>query len=303
MSMAEFNARSDVISSMKYFQYRIIASHMFQWTNLPPGLDSEQLELMLIDRGAVAFFNTTTGFYVLPFTSDGFLNVYGNLTSVQPVTYNGVPLQPLDTVPRILYDNSAKQTFGSYLRAFANRLASIQKSIAIAERQARAPSITKVNEANRESFARFQSKVDEGYPVVYVDDAFDTDAMQVFNTGFNPEIFVALWNDYNKVEGEIYALLGTMFNVEQNKAAGVGTAETVMNYAQTFALANSRLQQRQRWCEKLNAEFGFGIWCEKMRDFDDIVREMMNSDVNAAKPSGRAPEERGDAKDEREQAR
>ena len=281
MSMTEFDFRSDVISSMKYFQYRIIASHMFHWVNLPAGLDSEKMELMLIDRGAVSFFNTDAGFYVLPFTSDGQLNVYGDLMSVKAVPYNGLQLNQLDTVPRVLYDNSARQTFDGYLRAFADRLAYIQKSISIVERQARFPSIVKVNEDNKESFARFESKVDEGYPVIYVDETMNTDAMQVFETGFSSEIFTALWNDYNKVEGEIYALLGTMFNVEQNKAAGVGTAETIVNYSQTFALANSRLQQRQRWCEKLNAEFNLGIWCEKSNDYQDIVAEMMTSHASA----------------------
>lgn len=280
MGMLEFEWQTDVISSMKYFQYRIIASHMFQWTNLPPGLDSENLELMLIDKGSVAFFNTVYGHYVLPFTSDGRLNVYGKHMSVRAVPLNGEQLPQLDSMPRILYDNSAKQPFNHYLRAFANRLAFIQRSISIVERQARFPSITKVNEMNKESYTRFQSKIDEGYPVIFVDEAMDTDAVQVFDTGFRPEIFAALWNDYNKVEGEIYALLGTMFNVEQNKAAGVGTAETIVNYSQTFALANSRLQQRQRWCEKLNAEFGLGIRCEKTNDYQDIVAEMMRSTVS-----------------------
>ncbi len=277
MSQIAFNIEADTIASMKYFQYRIIASHMFQWQNLPPGLDSERLELMLIDRGAVAFFNTETGFYILPFSSDGMLDVYGNLLSVRPVPYNGIPLSQLDTLPRILYDNSARQTFNHYLRAFAMRLSFIQKSIQIVERQARFPSITKVNETNRDSYTRFQSKIDEGYPVIFVDEAMNTDAVSVLDTGFRSEIFAALWNDYNKVEGEIYAMLGTMFNVEQNKAAGVGTAETIVNYSQTFALANSRLNQRQRWCEKLNAEFGFNMWCEKVNDYEDIVAEMMRS--------------------------
>lgn len=277
MSMQEFEMRSEIISSMKYFQYRIIASHMFQWINLPAGLDGEKMELMLIERGAVAFFNTTVGHYVLPFSSDGQLDVYGNLLSVRAVPYNGLQLEQLDTVPRILYDNSARQPFNHYLRVFAERLAFIQKSISIVERQARFPSITKVNELNKDSYTRFQSKVDEGYPVIFVDEGMDVNAMQVFDTGFRADIFTALWNDYNKVEGEIYALLGTMFNVEQNKAAGVGTAETIVNYSQTFALANSRLHQRQRWCEKLNAEFGLGIWCEKTNDYQDIVAEMMNS--------------------------
>lgn len=275
--ITKFDIWADNISRMKYFQYRILASHMFKWVNLPAGLDSERLELMLIDRGAVAYFNTTTGHYVLPFSSDGNIDVYGNLVSVRAVPYNGLRLEQLDYVPRILYDNSAKQTFDVYLRTFADRLAFIQKSISIAERQARYPSVVKVNEDNKESFARFESKIDEGYPVIFVDEVMDTEAIQVFNTGFNPVLFDALWNDYNKVEGEIYSLLGTMFNVEQNKAAGVGTAETIVNYSQTFAFANSRLQQRQRWCEKLNAEFDLGIWCEKADDYQDIIKEMMTA--------------------------
>ena len=275
MSMMNFEMQADTIASMKYFQYRIIAAGMFHWNNLPAGLDSDKMELMLIDRGTVAFFNTEEGYYVLPYTSDGMIDVYGNLLSIQAVPYNGYQLKQLDTVPRILFDNSARQTFNSYLRAFAERLAYIQKSIAIVERNSRLPAIVKVNETNKESFARLESKVEEGYPIIFVDESMDINAIQILPTGFSTAAFTALWNDYNKVEGEIYTMLGTMFNVEQNKTAGVGAAETIVNYSQTFALANSRLKQRQRWCEKLNAEFGFDIWCEKVNDYQDIVREML----------------------------
>ena len=76
--------------------------------------NSEKIELMLIDRGAVSYFNTTQGHFVLPFTSDGQIDIYGNLVSVRPVSYNGLQLTQLDTVPRILYDNSARQTFDIY---------------------------------------------------------------------------------------------------------------------------------------------------------------------------------------------
>lgn len=288
--MIDFNVTTGIMAEMKYFQYRIIASHMFKWTNLPPGLDGDRLELMLIDRGGVSFFNAEEGFYILPFSSDGQLDVYGNLLTAKAVSYNGVPITQLDSIPRILYDNSMRKPFNHYLKAFSERLAYIQKSIAIVERQARYPSIVKVNETNKDSFARFQTKIDDGDPVIFVDDGFDTEAMTVFNTGFNPVLFEALWNDYNKVEGEIYALLGTMFNVEQNKAAGVGTAETIVNYSGTFALANSRLENRKRWCEKINAEFGIGIWCEKINDYEDIIAEMMDAKPEAALPSQKEKE-------------
>ena len=49
ISKTKFDIWAENISRMKYFQYRILASHMFRWVNLPPGLDSEKIELMLID--------------------------------------------------------------------------------------------------------------------------------------------------------------------------------------------------------------------------------------------------------------
>ena len=82
-------------------------------------------------------------------------------------------------------------------------------------------------------------------------------------------------------------------------AAGVGTAETIVNYSQTFAFANSRLQQRQRWCEKLNAEFDLGIWCEKADDYQDIIKEMMTAEPDIRNTAGTDNTQKGiDAKAE-----
>jgi hypothetical protein len=306
MSQLGFTFDSEIISSMKYYQYRIIAEHMFKWTNLPPGLDSSRMERMLIDHGTVCLFNTLEGWYILPYSSHGHINVYGDLITTHPVTFNGAILTQLDYMPRILYDNSARMPFRPYLMSFANRLAHIQKSISICERQARLPSVIKVTETNKDSWGRVESKIDEGYPVIFVDAALDPEnAVGVFDTGFRPEILTMLWDDYNKVEGEIYSLLGTMFNVEQNKQAGVGTAETIVNYAQTFAFANSRLQERQRWCEKVNAELNMGIWCEKSEEFREIAEEMMNNRVREPGEVAEGATEvmKGERQDERKPTR
>jgi hypothetical protein len=278
--MVEFNYNTNVISAMKYFQYRVIAKHMFKWYNLPLGLRPEKLEEFLIDRGSVCFFNTLMGHYVLPYHTSGLVNVYGDPENAMATPINGSDLEmyQYDFAPRILYDNSERQPFNLYLRSFSNRLAEIQKSIAILEHQARFPTLYVVDDSEVENWTRFQSKIDEGYPAIFVNPGMDIEnKIKVYPSGYNVQMLPMLWEDYNKVEGEIYALLGTMFNVEQNKAAGVGPAETVMNYSQTFALANSRLEQRQRWCEEINAEFGLDMWVEKANDYQDIVREMMSS--------------------------
>ena len=111
--------------------------------------------------------------------------------------------------------------------------------------------------------------------MIPVDNSMDMSAIQALDLQYDPAALASLWETYNKIEGEIYCLLGTMFNVEQNKAAGVGTAETIVYYSQTYALANSRLKQRQRWCEKVNEEFALGVWCDKSNDFQEIAQEMM----------------------------
>jgi hypothetical protein len=177
-----------------------------------------------------------------------------------------------------LWDNSVRIPFDPFIRMFSHRLADIHKTISILERQARTPSLIAVNETNKESYARVESKIDEGYPVIPIDESVDISrALLPFDRGFKPEVLRIMFEDANKIEGELFNLLGTMFNVEQNKAAGVGAAETIINYSQTYALANSRLQQRQRFCEKVNNEFGWQMWCEKENDYDDIIADMMKS--------------------------
>jgi hypothetical protein len=281
---AGFQVDTKIISNMKYHQYRIIASQMFEWTGLPYGLESEELELMLIDKNSVGFFNCIQGQYILPCVHYG-INVYGKPTNVRPVPFNGRPLTPAPlpegvfVPPLILWDNSAHASFDQYLRHFSKRLAEVQKSIQIIEEKMRVPTVLATTEDNELSVTSLVSKIRKGDPVIVVDEALGDDiakTIQALDMGVRVEILKALWEDYNKIEGEIYALLGTMFNVEQNKASGVGQAETVVNFSQTFAIANSRLRQRQNWCNKVNELYKLGIWCEKAHDIKEVISEMMN---------------------------
>lgn len=279
----DFRESELIYAKMKMDFFLTIAKHMFKWNNLPLGLESEDLEDMLIHKGSVAFFNTYNGFYILPYKQDGTLDIYNKPMGVTAQPLNGLEgeILQIDNVPRILWDNAVKRPFYHYLSNFADRMASIQTSIEISERLARIPYVISVNDDNEDSWKRFISKVDEGYPVIFTNETINmAETVKVMPTGFSPVVLSSLWDTLNKVEGEAYSLLGTMYNVEQNKAAGVGAAETIINYANTFAMANSRLEQRKRWCDKLNLEFGIGISCEKANDYDDIIKAMMNATSN-----------------------
>lgn len=284
--MDAFLYENGTIAACKYFQYRLLAAHMFTWYGLPPGLSTERLELMIIDHGKVGWFDCLEGQYILPMrTIDGGLNVYGDEMTAIPVPLNSTQLHPKDVIPRLLYDNALRRNFNAFLHHFAQRIGEIHKSITISERLARLTSIIRVDKDSKEDMARMQSMIDEGYPIVYIDNAMNTEAISVYNTGFSSDVFHCLWESANKIDGEAMAFLGTIYNVQQNKAAGVGAAETLTNYASTFAMANGRLKQRQDWCEKLISEGQTeAIWCVKTNDFGDIMHEVLQNGNTSGLP-------------------
>jgi hypothetical protein len=278
----------------------MIASHVNRWTGLPYGIKSEELELMLIDYDSVAFFNCVEGQYILPYRDLGGRNVYNKPIAIEPVPFNGSQLtliknkDPDKTIPPlILWDNSSHDSFDRYLRHFSLRLEDIQKSIQILEKKLRMPAIVAVNEDNEESYLSIISDIESGNPVIVVEQGQDIrNAITSFDMQTRIEPLRALWEDYNKIEGEIYILLGSMYNVEQGKAAGVGKAETVVNYSPTFAIASGRLQQRQDWAAEVNAIYGTNIWCEKSNDIEDIIGDMMNGKkLESSKDTERKDEE------------
>ncbi len=61
------------------------------WYNLPDGITSDLLERMLYYRGQVMMFyvKETETIYILPYTLDGNINVYGRYEYVRPVQFNG----------------------------------------------------------------------------------------------------------------------------------------------------------------------------------------------------------------------
>lgn len=61
----------------------------FQWKGLPPYLDSNLIELMLMYRGSLVAFKNGGILKILPYFQEGDLNIYGRLTKLTPMSFNG----------------------------------------------------------------------------------------------------------------------------------------------------------------------------------------------------------------------
>lgn len=63
----------------------------FIWYNLPSGLDSELIERILYYKGEGAFFylESANKFFFLPYALDGTIDVYGRYTGITPLPFTG----------------------------------------------------------------------------------------------------------------------------------------------------------------------------------------------------------------------
>ena len=67
-----------------------LALNRFRWENLPNGLTSEQLELLLISKGQLMFFeDENLGFLILPAYKSNDINIYGLSNSYNIYAENG----------------------------------------------------------------------------------------------------------------------------------------------------------------------------------------------------------------------
>lgn len=83
------------------------ASNRFKWVGLPDTIPSYLIEQMLYHRGTLVLFKEGNEFRILPYVSSGSLNIYGQMSEVKPLPYNGGALDTgkdpsylsLDVVP------------------------------------------------------------------------------------------------------------------------------------------------------------------------------------------------------------
>lgn len=59
----------------------------YEWNNLPEGFTSEMIERMLYYKYSLIFFKINDDFYLLPYTFNGDIDIYGRFKNVKPLPF------------------------------------------------------------------------------------------------------------------------------------------------------------------------------------------------------------------------
>ena len=211
-------------------------------------------------RGSVAFFiDELIGPLILPYTTQGSLNQYGNPTTIRAYGMNGyqIYLNPDQYV--IIYDNCMKISNINALRQYAIRLSQTDKVIDVNISAQRTPILlTAQNEGQLNSLKLAFRKMVTGQPVIAEIGNTVNAGVNALNTGA-PMVFNELQNYKLNLLAEVLTFCGIPNKGDPKRERLITTEVSAINGHVVHERTN-RLQTRQRAIDEINLKFGsYGV--------------------------------------------
>ncbi len=243
-----------------YFDIQQLYSSVFAYTGMPLIVDMAQVEQWLMYRGSVAFFiDEFIGPLILPYTTQGSLNQYGNPTTIRAYGMNGyqIYLNPDQYV--IIYDNNMKISNINALRQYAIRLANTDRTIDVNIEAQKTPILlTAQNEGQLNSLKLAYRKMKTGQPVIAEIGNTVNAGVNALNTGA-PMVFNELQNYKLNLLAEVLTFCGIPNRGDPKRERLITTEVSAINGHVVHERTN-RLQTRQRAIDEINFKFGaYGV--------------------------------------------
>lgn len=261
------------------YAYRLmeLSISMFEWKNLPEGIDERFLEMVLFTDGQAVFFrDDELGDYLaLQCLINGKLNVYRIPINRRAFAVNGYQKQLTDRDSVIIFNNMLHTNSWLDVKMFAKRLYNLDRIIDVNANAQKTPILIKGNEQQRLTLMNLYKEYDGNAPVIFADKSLDMNALQVLSTQA-PYVADKIYQLKTQIWNEALTYLG-ISNVSFQKRERMVSDEVTRSQGGTVASRYSRLNARRQACEQINKMFGLNIDCDFREDyqfseeiFDDV---------------------------------
>lgn len=262
-----------------HYAYRLmeLSISMFEWKNLPEGIDERFLEMVLFTDGQAVFFrDDELGDYLaLQCLINGKLNVYRIPINRRAFAINGYRKQLTDKDSVIIFNNMLHTNSWLDVKMFAKRLYNLDRIIDVNANAQKTPILIKGNEQQRLTLMNLYKEFDGNAPVIFADKSLDMNALQVLSTQA-PYVADKIYQLKTQIWNEALTYLG-ISNVSFQKRERMISDEVTRSQGGTVASRYSRLNARRQACEQINKMFGLNIDCDFREDyqfseeiFDDV---------------------------------
>ena len=251
------------------YAYRLmeLSISMFEWKNLPEGIDERFLEMVLFTDGHAVFFkDDELGDYLaLQCLINGKLNVYRIPINRRAFAVNGYQKQLTDKESVIIFNNMLHTNSWLDVKMFAKRLYNLDRIIDVNANAQKTPILIKGNEQQRLTLTNLYKEYDGNAPVIFADKSLDMNALQVMSTQA-PYVADKIYQLKTQIWNEALTYLG-ISNVSFQKRERMVSDEVTRSQGGTVASRYSRLNARRQACEQINKMFGLNIECDFREDY------------------------------------
>ena len=252
------------------FMWRLmqLGISVFQWKNLPKGVDERMLEFWLMRDGFVGFFydemlksdekrRAPEGYAVLPMLIQGAWDMYEYPTDRTAYAVNGFQYDCTEDNSVLIFNNYLRVPMWLTMWQYAYRLAETQRTIDINCKQQRTARVIRCDEKQRLTYLNAAKEVDEGRNWVHGDKNLDLDDFQVFDIT-TPFVANEMQIYKHQLWNEALTYLGVE-NVNTDKKERLISDEVVNNMGDVEAERFTRLNARKQACKQINELFGLDV--------------------------------------------
>mgnify|MGYP002514037368 CR=1 FL=1 len=283
-----------------YFDYlrrmKMVALSMFEWVNLPKGMDSRFLEEVLYYNGlATLLYDEEYGFINTASTPSGALNIYGLPTEINCFSYGFSSIRKLYTGLAneearktnciLVLNNQDKESTFSDMELFAYRMYKAERSSDININATKSPIVILANDKTKLSMVNAYAQYDGNQPVI-VGKKGQFDLNDISSIDTKAEFIADKLQDYKKsIWNELLTFLG-INNLNEKKERMV-TDETNQNNEVINLNLQSFLIPRKEACKQFNELFGLTgeneISVRVRSDLQNTIKKMESivSDYNS----------------------
>ena len=250
----------------KYFnQFMLLALNIFEWENLPEGIETRHIEKPLIENGYSFFYNDTDfGYVCLPCTITGF-NIYKEPTRIQ--INNQIIHREMDIDDGVLILNNDLGT-GVYpiIINYVSRLSEIETSINTNIYQQKFPFIIECSKDNEYSVRQMMKNIHENEPYILVKKKLDLMDIKVDDLTV-PYVADKLLDDKKKIENELLTLFGLNNVGDKKERLIVDEANANNDYINRNV--DLLYKNRKAACDKINEKFGLNISVKRVNNVEE----------------------------------
>lgn len=258
-------AMNDMTYTDYYFRLMLLARSVFEWKNLPNGLDEKWIEKYLFYEGRCIFFkNKDLGYMVARTSESNILNEYDEPTELMPVftNYNLEEIKSLKNGEEciLIRNNDVMLPTHYTIRLFALRLSEIQRTIDVNIKSQKTPILIKCTDRQKLSLKQTFAQWSENEPLIFGDKTLDTSGIEALKIDA-PIVFDKLQHQKHTIWNEAMTFLG-INNANMDKRERLVDDEVQANNEQIELSASVMLKSRQLACDRINKLFGTKISVE-----------------------------------------